>query len=124
MRHVSKVVLPALVAALFLIPNPAYAQTGTIAGQARDESRAALPGVTVEVTSPALIEKVRSTTTGDDGRYQITGLPVGTYEVRFSLQNFGTLVRSEVEVTSDFTANVVADMRIGALKDTVSVVAE
>jgi len=37
-----------------------------------------MPGVTVEATSPALIEKARSTTTDDSGRYQITILPVGT----------------------------------------------
>src|SRR5262245_47039729 len=124
MRRVWKVVLPALVAALSLIPDPAYAQTGTIAGQARDEQGAALPGVTVEVTSPALIEKVRSTTTDPDGRYQITGLPVGTYEVTFTLQNFATFKRPNVVVNSDFTANVVASMKVGALKDVVNVVAE
>ena len=93
MRHVLKLVLPAVAAALFLLPNPAYAQTGTIAGQARDAQGGALPGVTVEVTSPALIEKVRSAVTDDNGRYQITSLPVGTYEVTFTLQSFATVKR-------------------------------
>ena len=44
-----------------------------------------LPGVTVEVTSPQLIEKVRSTITDENGRYQIASLPVGIYKVTFTL---------------------------------------
>ena len=77
-RLTLKAMLLLSVVALFLPPSAAFAQTGTIAGQARDASGAALPGVTVEVRSPALIEKVRSTTTDGNGRYQITALPVGT----------------------------------------------
>ena len=95
MRQLSKVVLPVVAAVLFLLPNTASAQTGAIAGQVRDASGGALPGVTVEVTSPALIEKVRTSTTDDSGRYQITALPVGTYEVTFTLQNFGTVKRGQ-----------------------------
>jgi len=123
MRRRLNVMLSAL-GAVLLITGSAFAQTGTIAGQARDASGAALPGVTVEVTSPALIEKVRSTTTDQNGRYQITALPVGTYDVSFGLTSFATFKRTNVVVTSDFTANVVADMKVGELKDTVSVVAE
>src|SRR5262245_51585817 len=123
MRRRLNVMLSAL-GAVLLITGSAFAQTGTIAGQARDASGAALPGVTVEVTSPALIEKVRSTTTDQNGRYQITALPVGTYEVSFALTSFAAFKRTNVVVTSDFTANVVADMKVGELKDTVSVVAE
>src|SRR4030095_6440342 len=124
MRHVWKVVLPAVAAVLFLLPNVAYAQTGTIAGQVRDEQGGALPGVTVEVTSPALIEKVRSVTTDGDGRYQITALPVGTYEVTFTLQSFATVKQGNVNVSSDFNANVGATMKVGQLKDVVNVTAE
>jgi carboxypeptidase family protein len=123
MRPRLHVILFATVA-VFLTTTSVYAQTGAIAGQARDASAAALPGVTVEVTSPALIEKVRSTTTDQNGRYQITALPVGTYEVTFTLPSFATVRRTNVVVTSDFTANVLADMKVGEIKDTVSVVAE
>jgi len=123
MRHVLKWALPSLVAGLFLLPAAAFGQTGTIAGQARDESGGALPGVTVEVTSPALIEKVRSTVTDANGRYQITALPVGTYRVKFSLESFSSVERTNVIVSSDFTANVVADMKVGQINQTVNVVA-
>ena len=124
MRHALRSTWPAVAVALLLLPNPLYAQTGTIAGQARDEQGGALPGVTVTVTSPALIEKVRSTVTDNNGRYQITALPVGTYEVTFSLENFSTIKRGNINVTSDFTANVIGDMKVGQISQTVSVVAE
>ena len=124
MSQLSKVLLSFVAVSLFLLANTASAQTGTIAGQVRDASGGALPGVTVEVTSPSLIEKVRTSTTDDNGRYQITALPVGTYTVKFSLENFGTVERGNIIVTSDFTANVPGEMKIGDLKDTVTVVAE
>jgi hypothetical protein len=106
------------------MPVTAYAQTGTIAGQVRDAQNAALPGVLVEVAGPALIEKVRSTSTDGRGRYQITALPVGRYEVKFSLDSFSTVVRGNVNVTSDFAATVNAELKIGTVQDTVTVTAE
>ena len=63
-----------LAAWLTLLPLVAAAQTSGIAGEVKDTSGAILPGVTVEVTSPALIEKVRSATTDGAGRYSITNL--------------------------------------------------
>ena len=113
-----------LVAAVLFVPGTAYAQVGAIAGVVRDASGAVMPGVTVEVTSPALIEKVRSTITDDSGRYQITVLPVGTYKITFALQGFSTVERDNVQLTSDFTANVNAQLAVGNITETVSVVAE
>jgi hypothetical protein len=46
-------------AAILLLPTPALAQNAEIAGAVRDESGAVLPGVTVEASSPALIERTR-----------------------------------------------------------------
>jgi hypothetical protein len=106
------------------MPLAADAQTGTISGQVRDVQGAALPGVLVEVAGPALIEKTRSTSTNGNGRYQITALPVGTYEVKFSLDSFTTVMRGNVRVSSDFAATVNAELKIGTVKDTVTVVAE
>jgi hypothetical protein len=78
----------------------------------------------VEVASPALIEKVRSTTTDSNGRYQIPALSVGSYSVTVSLQGFSTFKRENVVVNSDFTATVNAEMTVGGIKDTVNVKAE
>ena len=94
---------------LILVPIAAHAQQGQIAGTARDAQGAVMPGVLVEVTSPALIEKVRSATTGAAGQYRITNLPVGTYSVTFTLEGFTKQQRDNVVLTTGFTAPVNAD---------------
>ena len=75
MRRASLVIL--ILAAAVLLPSVASAQ-GTLTGTVRDQSGAVLPGVTVEASSPALIEKVRVAVTDSTGQYRITGLNPGT----------------------------------------------
>src|SRR4029079_16659414 len=87
-------------------------------------SDAVLPGVTVEVASPALIEKTRSTVTDSNGRYQITALSVGTYTVTFTLSSFSTVKQANVIVSSDFTATVNAKLTVGGINQTIDVKAE
>src|SRR5687767_3685435 len=70
-----------------MIPTTTLAQEGTIAGTVRDMQGGAMPAVTIEVTSPALIG-VRTTISDDLGQYRITNLPVGTYTVVFTLSGF------------------------------------
>jgi carboxypeptidase family protein len=96
-------------------------QASGIAGVVRDTTGAVLPGVTVEAASPALIEKARSAITDNAGRYNIVDLRPGTYLVTFTLAGFNTIRREGVELTSGFTATVNADMRVGALEETVTV---
>jgi hypothetical protein len=67
-----------------LIPALAFAQ-GAITGVVTDSSGAVLPGVTVEVASPVLIERVRSAVSDGTGQYQIVNLPPGAYSVTFML---------------------------------------
>jgi hypothetical protein len=100
------------------------AQTSTIAGTVRDASGGVLPGVTVEVSSPALIERTRSVVTDGNGRYSATALRPGTYRVTFTLPGFGTVVREGIELTSDFTATINADMVVGALEESITVTGE
>ena len=66
-----------LVALVLLVPAGLYAQQATITGVVKDASGAVLPGVTVEASSPALIEKVRSVVTDGTGQYRIVALPAG-----------------------------------------------
>jgi hypothetical protein len=113
--------LLAVAAVLALAPAAAFAQQGQIAGAVRDTSGALMPGVTVEVTSPALIEKVRTATTDASGQYRITNLPVGTYKVTFSLEGFNKQERDDVVLTSGFTAPVNGTMTVGQLAETVVV---
>jgi len=110
-----------LVAAfLILLPVSALAQQGQIAGTVRDAQGALMPGVLVEVTSPALIEKVRSATTDASGQYRITNLPVGTYSASFALEGFTKQQRDNVVLTTGFTAPVNAVMAVGQRTETVS----
>jgi len=112
-----------VVACLVLVPAAAYAQA-SVAGVARDTSGAVLPGVTVEAASPALIEKVRSVVTDGTGQFKIVDLRPGTYSVTFTLPGFNTFKRDGIELAGTFTATVNADMRVGALEETVTVTGE
>lgn len=112
----------AIAAFLILLPAAAFAQDGQIAGVVRDSSGGVMPGVLVEVTSPALIEKVRLATTDGSGQYRITRLPVGTYTVTFTLEGFSRQQRDAVELTTGFTAPVNATMSVGQRSETVTVV--
>jgi len=107
---------------LALVPGTTFAQgTSAIAGVVRDTSGGVLPGVTVEAASPALIEKTRAVITDENGRYNIINLPGGTYTVSFSLTGFSTVKRDGLALTSNFTANVPVEMKVGGLEETLTV---
>src|SRR3954447_26743687 len=111
-------------AALLLLPAAASAQgtsSGAIAGTARDSSGAVLPGVTVEASSPALIEKSRTTVTDANGEYKIIELRTGTYTVTFTLTGFNTFKRDGLELAPNFTATINAVLAVGAIQETVTV---
>src|SRR5205807_6627616 len=84
-------------------------------------SGAVLPGVTVEAASPVLIEKSRAATTDGEGRFQIVDLRPGTYSVTFTLEGFSAFKRDGIELPSNFTATVNADMKVGSLQETITV---
>ena len=123
MRKLALQMLAGSALALFL-PLAAFAQTSGIAGDVKDTSGAVLPGVTVEVSSPALIERTRAATTDGAGRFSITNLRTGTYSVTFTLPGFNTVKRDDVELTSDFTATISTEMKVGAIEETITVAAE
>jgi len=110
-------------ALLVLAPAAVYAQA-SVTGVVKDTSGAVLPGVTVEVSSPALIEKTRSTVTDASGLYQIIQLVPGTYTVTFSLTGFSTFKRDGLELSGSFVATVNADMKVGAVAETITVTGE
>jgi len=87
-----------LFAVILLAPTFAHAQA-TITGIVVDPSKAALSNVTVEVSSPALTDKVRTVTTDEKGQYRFGDLPPGTYTVVFTLQGFATLKREGLELS-------------------------
>src|SRR4051812_24393000 len=120
----TKGTLVSLVLATLIISTTAHAQSlssGTLGGVARDQSGALLPGVTVEAASPALIEKVRTAVSDDQGVYRIVDLRPGVYAITFTLPGFGTFRREGVELTTGFTATVSAEMKVGSLEETLTV---
>ena len=91
----------------------------------KDTSGAVLPGVTVEVASPALIEKVRTAVTDGAGQYKIVELRAGRpTPSRSRSTGFNTVKREGIELTSSFTATVNADLRVGTLEETITVTGE
>jgi hypothetical protein len=110
----------AALAGLLLLPSFVFAQA-TISGVVRDPSNAVLPGVTVEASSSALIEKTRTAVTDGTGQYRITDLVPGTYLVTFSLQGFTSVRREGVAVSGSGVIAVNVEMRVGQLTETITV---
>jgi Carboxypeptidase regulatory-like domain len=111
-----------------LVAMSAWGQAGTnsgvIAGEISDSSGAKVAGAKVTVTSPALIEQARETTTGDDGLYRIVNLPPGVYAVTATQTGFSVSKRTGVEITTGFTATVNFSLTPGSVTQTVTVTSE
>jgi len=113
-----------LAAVLSSIPASVLAQgasTATITGVVRDSSGAVLPGVTVEASSPALIEKVRSTVSDERGEYRLPELSPGQYTVTFTLPGFSTLKREGIVLRTSFTAQIDVELTVSQLQETITV---
>src|SRR5437763_2746363 len=119
MRRIATVVFGCALALAF--PNIVMAQASGIAGVVKDTSGAVMPGVTVEASSPALIERVRTVTTDTQGQYKIVDLRPGTYTVTFTLPGFSTIKREDIELPATFVATVNVELRVGAIEETVTV---
>jgi hypothetical protein len=121
MRGATKYFL--IAAALVMLPSLAFAQ-GTLTGTVRDASGGVLPGVTVEASSPALIEKVRTVVTDGSGIYRIIELNPGVYSLTFTLPGFGTVKREGIELGGNAVLTIPVEMRVGALEETITVTGE
>lgn len=113
--------LLALIAICLAAPAAWAQQASGIVGIVRDSAGLAMPGVSVEAASPALIEKVRSVVTDGEGRYSIVDLRPGRYTVTYSLTGFSTVIREGIDLGVGFTATVNVVMAVGTLAETVTV---
>ena len=121
------VIVVVLIMSLFAFAHLAAAGqaqvTGSIVGRVTDESGAILPGVTVTATSPALqIPQVVNITTVQ-GDYRLTPLPIGTYEVVFTLTGFQTVRRESIRLTAGVIARVDVVLKVGAIEESITVAA-
>ena len=109
--------------AVFLIPSTAFAQA-TLTGTVRDDSGGVLPGVTVEASSPALIERVRTAVTDDSGQYRIVDLRAGVYTLTFTLPGFGAVKRENITLAGTQIVTIPVEMRVGGIQEAVTVVGD
>ena len=107
-------------AMLLMVPAVSSAQSA-IVGLLTDDSGGVLPGVSVEVASPVMIEGSKTTVTDSQGRYRFEAMRPGVYKISFSLTGFGTVLREGVDLPSNFTATVNAEMKVGSLEETINV---
>jgi Carboxypeptidase regulatory-like domain len=110
-------------ALLVLLPSLAFAQ-GTLTGTVRDAQGIAMPGVTVEASSPVLIEKARTVVTDNAGQYRIIELNPGTYTLSFALDGFHTVKREGIQLAGAAILTIPVEMRVGGIQETVTVVGE
>ena len=112
----------AALAAVALVPALASAQaTSQFTGVVTDNTGGILPGVTIEASSPALIEGSRVGFTDGTGRYLLVDLRPGTYNITFTLPGFSTVLVESQELPAGFSATVDAVLSVGALEETVTV---
>jgi hypothetical protein len=112
-----------IILATVLLPSLAFAQ-GTLTGTVRDASGGVLPGVTVEATSPVLIEKVRTVVTDGRGQYRVVDLNPGTYSLTATLPGFATVRRDGIQLGGTATLTIPIEMRVGSLQETITVTGE
>jgi len=122
MRRIPAVRL--VVAVLVALVLPAVADAQSLAGTVRDSSGAVLPGVSVDASSPALIEKTRAVVTDANGQFQIIDLRPGTYDVTFTLPGFVIVARKGLELSGGGVTTVNAEMRVGGVQETITVTGE
>lgn len=104
-----------------VLAGAAAVSAQSIGGTITDSTGAVLPGVTIEVRSPALIEQVRTAVSDGAGEYLIIALEPGVYTTTFTLPGFNTLVRDDFELVGEVTANVDAVLQVGSVDETITV---
>jgi hypothetical protein len=119
-RLIVWLVLAALVAAPAVSPAQ---QPGEIFGRVTDNSGGVLPGVTVTLTSPGLLQPMVATSS-ETGTYRFPGLGVGVYAVRFELVGFKTFLRDGIRMEIGFNAQINASMEISQVEETITVTGE
>ncbi len=97
------------------------ATTGAINGVVTDKTQAILPGVTVTISSPALMG-TRDAVSDARGEYRFVAVPPGDYKVVYDLSGFATVVREGIRVGVGFTATLNIEMQLASQHETITVI--
>src|SRR6185295_4747012 len=120
-------VMCVVVALLFgyLAARPGAAQVlyGSIVGNDRDASEAAVAGATVTITNPET-NFTRQATTNESGGYDLSAVPAGTYALKVSKAGFATYTLQRLQVTINTVSRADVSLTVGALTESVTVSAE
>ncbi len=101
----------------------AQSERGSITGVVQDASKAAVPAVSVKVTNTAT-NAVTNVVSSESGTYTAVNLPPGLYRVEASLTGFRSAIVEGVRLTAGATARVDVQLDLGAIEESVNVVAE
>jgi len=96
---------------------------GKVTGTVVSDDGLALPGATVEISSPALMAGMQSTTTSLKGTYVFLNLPVGKYRIAVSNDGFKTVSRDNIEVSAGAVVTLDLTLPVGTVEETVVVTA-
>jgi hypothetical protein len=94
-------------------------QEGKLTGTVFSEDKLALPGATVEISSPALITATRTTTSSAKGSYVFLNLPPGRYKLTASMSGFKTVSRDSIDVGAGAVATLDVTLPVGAFQETI-----
>ena len=129
-KHMAKrillVTLSLAVGLAFFNVNAVLAQSimdGKLTGTITEAAGDPLPGVNVEITSPALISGKRATVTSARGTYVFLNLPVGVYKIMATLPGFKTTVQEKVGISAGGSLEVNLTMEPGAIEEQITVLA-
>jgi len=125
MKHQRFLVFLSVFVILFcLVGSLVFSQrlTGILRGTVKDEHGELLPGVTVEISSPALIGGTKSMVTTASGTFLFASLTPGKYEAKFSLTGFQGIKRENIVVSLDKTITVDIVLKQAGIEESVTVI--
>jgi outer membrane receptor protein involved in Fe transport len=98
-------------------------ETGAITGKVVDDQGAALPGVSLTLTSANLMGS-RTAISDTEGIFRFPALPPGIYVVKAELQGFVTVIQENIRLTTTVTLTLNLTMKPATVEEKVTVIAK
>ncbi len=120
-RRSNRAVIFSMLLLAFLTAPVANAQVGgTISGTVKDQSGGVIPGVSVTATN-AVNGTRFDTVTNAQGAFSFLKLPVGRYDLTFTIEGFKPLNRTAIPVDADAVVQQNVVLELGTQTETVTV---